>query len=118
MFPCVSLQIETMTADDHLWSCLRKLLETAKKPIILTSHSRSNPEDAVFNLSKLGSSEFVHLDVHEPVGATRQISSELPRTRRRPLGAARLFSSFNPLERNARSSLCRTALVSHSFVLV
>ncbi|CAF4283847.1 unnamed protein product, partial [Rotaria magnacalcarata] len=29
-------EIETLTTDDNFWSCLKKLLETAKKPIILT----------------------------------------------------------------------------------
>ena len=62
-----SRQIETLTTDDHFWSCLKKLLETARKPIILTSNSRSNPEEAIINLSKMGDYELIHLDSHEPV---------------------------------------------------
>ncbi|CAF1083083.1 unnamed protein product [Adineta ricciae] len=59
-------EIETLTADDNFWSCLKKLLETAKKPIILTSNSRSNPEDVIFNLSKIGDYEMIHLEPSEP----------------------------------------------------
>jgi co-chaperonin GroES (HSP10) len=60
-------EIETLTVDDNFWSCLKKLFETAKKPIILTSNSRSNPDDAIFNLSKLGDYEMIHLEPIEPV---------------------------------------------------
>ncbi len=63
------LQIETLTIDDHFWSCLKKLLETAKKPIILTSNSRSNPEDAIINLTKIGDYEMIHLEPNEPVSS-------------------------------------------------
>ncbi|CAF4038174.1 unnamed protein product [Rotaria sp. Silwood2] len=59
-------EIETLTTDDNFWSCLKKLLETAKKPIILTSNSRTNPEDAVINLSKIGYYELIHLEQNEP----------------------------------------------------
>ncbi|CAF1459355.1 unnamed protein product, partial [Adineta steineri] len=58
-------EIETLTTDDNFWSCLKKILETAKKPIILTSNSRSNPEDAIFNLSKIGNYEMIHLESNE-----------------------------------------------------
>ncbi|CAF3402597.1 unnamed protein product [Rotaria socialis] len=58
-------EIETLTTDDNFWSCLKKILETAKKPIILTSNSRSNPDDAIFNLSKIGDYEMVHLETNE-----------------------------------------------------
>ncbi|CAM4778548.1 unnamed protein product [Rotaria magnacalcarata] len=58
-------EIETLTTDDNFWSCLKKLLETAKKPIILTSNSRTNPEDAIVNLSKIGYYELVHLEPNE-----------------------------------------------------
>ncbi|CAF0847203.1 unnamed protein product [Rotaria sordida] len=59
-------EIETLTIDDHFWSCLKKLLETAKKPIILTSNSRINPEDAIINLSKITYYELIHLEQNEP----------------------------------------------------
>ncbi|CAF1375268.1 unnamed protein product [Rotaria sordida] len=59
-------EIETLTTDDNFWSCLKKILETAKKPIILTSNSRSNPEDSIINLSKLGDYEMIHLEPNEP----------------------------------------------------
>ncbi|CAF3692369.1 unnamed protein product [Rotaria sp. Silwood1] len=59
-------EIETLTTDDNFWSCLKKLLETAKKPIILTSNSRTNPEDAIINLSKIGYYELIHLEQNEP----------------------------------------------------
>ncbi|UJR31109.1 hypothetical protein I4U23_018617 [Adineta vaga] len=59
-------EIETLTSDDNFWSCLKKLLETAKKPIILTSNSRTNPEDAIINLSKIGHYELIHLEQNEP----------------------------------------------------
>ncbi|CAF0829067.1 unnamed protein product [Adineta ricciae] len=60
-------EIETLTTDDKFWSCLKKLLETAKKPIILTSNSRTNPEDAIINLSNVGYYELIHLEQNEPV---------------------------------------------------
>ena len=60
-------EIETLTSDDNFWSCLKKLLETAKKPIILTSNSRINPEESIINLSKLGYYELIHLEPNEPV---------------------------------------------------
>ncbi|UJR15561.1 hypothetical protein I4U23_002500 [Adineta vaga] len=59
-------EIETLTVDDNFWSCLKKLLETAKKPIILTSNSRSNPKDVIFNLSKIVDYEMIHLEPNEP----------------------------------------------------
>lgn len=58
-------EIETLTTDDNFWSCLKKLLETARKPIILTSNSRTNPEEAIMNLSKLGFYELIHLEPNE-----------------------------------------------------
>ncbi|CAF2665735.1 unnamed protein product [Rotaria sp. Silwood2] len=59
-------EIETLTTDDNFWSCLKKILETAKKPIILTSNSKSDPEDAMINLSKLGDYEMIHLEPNDP----------------------------------------------------
>ncbi|CAF0829516.1 unnamed protein product [Adineta steineri] len=59
-------EIETLTTDDNFWSCLKKLLETARKPIVLTSNSRTNPEDAIINLSKIGHYELIHLEQNEP----------------------------------------------------
>lgn len=56
------VQIETLTDDDQFWSSLKKLLETAKKPIILTSNSRTNPEKAIVNLSKISFFELIHLE--------------------------------------------------------
>lgn len=46
---------------------MKKLLETAKKPIILTSNSRVNPEQAIINLSKISYYELIHLQSNEPV---------------------------------------------------
>lgn len=58
-------EIETLTTDENFWSSLKKLLITARKPIILTSNSRTNPEEAIMNLSKLGHYELIHLETHE-----------------------------------------------------
>lgn len=60
-------QIETLTSDENFWSCLKKLLETAKKPIILTSNNRTNPDEALTNLEKIGSFQMIELPSNEPV---------------------------------------------------